>query len=195
VALVAVSKYYRAGAFSWQLFWPFALASIPFAFLGGMLTLPGHLYKPIVGMVLVYAAWYAFWFSAESVKVARIQPYKWLLLVAGALLGLLSGLVGVGGGIFLSPLLLLFRWAETRVISGIAAAFILVNSCAGLLGLYFTQQIHLASDWIYWAVAAIVGGYIGAEYGSKHFSNLRIRKLLAVVLVIAGGKMIWQGLF
>jgi len=191
VATIALIKYYRVGAFSWPLFWPFALASVPFAFLGGMLTLPGHIYKPLVGLVLIYAAWYSFRFARQPFQPASVQPYKWLLLVAGAVLGLLSGLVGVGGGIFLSPLLLMFRWAEVRVISGIAAAFILLNSLAGLLGLYSSQQVHLPSAWFYWALAAVIGGFIGAEYGSKHFANPTIRKFLALVLLIAGGKMIW----
>ena len=110
-------------------------------------------------------------------------------MLAGAILGLLSGLTGVGGGIFLSPLLLLFRWAETRVISGIAAAFILVNSISGLLGV-MSKGITLPAALPYWALAAVIGGYIGAEYGSKRLTNPTIRKLLALVLVVAGIKML-----
>jgi uncharacterized membrane protein YfcA len=112
-----------------------------------------------------------------------------LSLLAGAGLGFLSGLTGVGGGIFLSPLLLFFRWAEVKVISGIAAAFILVNSIAGLLGV-ITSTTALPSALPYWAVAAVIGGYVGAEYGSKRLGNPIIQKLLAVVLVVAGVKMI-----
>jgi len=104
-------------------------------------------------------------------------------------LGFLAGLTGVGGGIFLSPLLLLFRLAEIRVISGIAAAFILVNSVAGLLGVITTSP-ELPAALPYWAVAAVAGGLVGAEYGSKRLGNPAIKKLLAVVLLIAGAKMI-----
>lgn len=194
VSFIACIKYYRVGAFSWNLFWPFAVASVPFAYVGGMMTLPGEIYKPVLGLVLVYAAWYSFRFSQQPLARSAIYPYQWLLFLLGTVLGLLSGLVGVGGGIFLSPLLLMFRWAEVRVISGIAAAFIFVNSISGLLGVYHSGQMDLPVEWFWWALAAVVGGVIGAEYGSKHFSNPAIRKLLAVVLVIAGVKMIWSGL-
>jgi len=189
VAVIASVKYYRAGAFSWRLFWPFALASIPFAYLGGTLTLPGQIYKPLVGSVLIYAAWYSFRTAHRPAHAIAARPNLSILLAAGAAIGFLSGLTGVGGGIFLSPLLLFFRWTEVRVISGIAAAFILVNSAAGLLGV-ITIAPALPSALPYWAVAAFTGGFIGAEYGSKRLGNPTIQKILAVVLVIAGVKMI-----
>lgn len=189
VAIIATAKYYRVGAFSWHLFWPFALASIPFAYLGGAMTLPGHIYKPVVGAVLIYAAWHSFRTAHLANQGVNARPHIAFLLLAGAGLGFLSGLTGVGGGIFLSPLLLLFRWAEVKVISGIAAAFILVNSIAGLLGV-ITSAPALPSALPYWAVAAVIGGYVGAGYGSKRLGNSTIQKLLAVVLVIAGAKLI-----
>jgi uncharacterized membrane protein YfcA len=189
VAVIATVKYYRAGAFSWSLFWPFALASIPFAFLGGALTLPTHVYKPLVGGTLIYAAWRSYRTAHQAPHVTHAHPHTAWLLLIGAGLGFLSGLTGVGGGIFLSPLLLLFRWAEVRVISGIAAAFILVNSVSGLLGV-MTAAPALPPALPYLAVAAMIGGYIGAEYGSKRLGNPAIQKLLAIVLVVAGAKMI-----
>ncbi len=189
VALIATARYYRAGAFSWHLLWPLVAASIPFAYLGGVLTLPGHIYKPLVGTMLVYAAWRSFHTANQTAHAVTACPHISALLLTGAGLGFLSGITGVGGGIYLSPVLLFFRWAEVKAISGIAAAFILVNSVAGLLGV-ITSAPALPSALPYWAVAAVVGGYAGAEYGSKHAGNPTIQKLLAVVLLIAGVKMI-----
>jgi uncharacterized membrane protein YfcA len=110
VALVATIKFHRAGAFSWPVFWPFALGAIPMAYLGGSLTLPGAIYKPLVGVVLIFAAWRSLRTAAQaSYELAALPPMA-LRLGIGAALGLLSGLTGVGGGIFLSPLLMIFRW-------------------------------------------------------------------------------------
>jgi uncharacterized protein len=114
---------------------------------------------------------------------------KPVLMGLGAGLGFLAGLTGVGGGIFLSPILLHFYWEKTKVISGVAAAFILANSIAGLAG-FLSKTPTLPAGLSYWALAAIVGGWIGAEYGSKRLGNPTIRKLLAAVLVFAGGKML-----
>jgi uncharacterized membrane protein YfcA len=189
VSSIAFVKFYRAGAFSWRLFWPFAITSIPMAYLGGTISLPGHLYKPLVGVILIYAAAKAFWTAKQATHQVNVKPQTPILLIIGAALGFLSGLSGVGGGIFLSPLLFLFRWAEIKVISGIAAAFILVNSTSGLLGLIKTDPT-LPSALPYWAVMAIAGGFIGAEFGSKRLSNPAIKRLLAVVLALAGIKMI-----
>lgn len=189
VAVIATYKFSRAGAFSRELFLPLALASIPCAYLGGALTLPGQYYKPAVGMVLLYAAWRTFHAARTSPDYAARPAPLPILLVAGALLGFLSGLTGVGGGIFLSPLLLVLRWAEVKVISGVAAAFILVNSIAGLLGVLSHAPV-LADALPLWAAAAILGGSAGAELGSRHLRNPAIQRLLALVLLIAGGKMI-----
>lgn len=189
VAVIATFKFYRVGAFSWRLFWPLALTSIPCAYIGGVLTLPNHLFKPMVGLVLIYAAWRTFQTAHPAAPLAIRSASLPILLLSGAVLGLLSGLTGVGGGIFLSPLMLLWRWAETKVISGIAAAFILVNSIAGLLGV-MSKAIVLPSALPYWILAAIMGGSIGAEFGSKRLSNPTIRKLLALVLLVAGAKML-----
>ena len=111
-------------------------------------------------------------------------------MVFGAALGFLSGLTGVGGGIFLSPLLIFLRWATIKQVSGIAAAFILVNSTAGLMGFLATNTPQLPSALPAWAIAAAIGGYIGSEYGSRRFGNPAIKKLLSIVLLVAGVKMI-----
>jgi len=190
VSGVGTSKFYLARAFSWRLFWPFALTSAPFAFLGGFVTLPGHLYQILVGIVLFYAAFHLFELTRRHIVRQVSEPPVALALLAGAGLGFLSGLTGVGGGIFLSPMLLLLGWADARHTAGVSAAFILVNSIAGLTG-YMTKAATLPNYLPLLAIAAIVGGWIGSEYGSKRFSNLTIRRLLALVLVIAAVKMIF----
>ena len=189
VAGIAVTKYVKAGRFSWLLFWPFAVASIPFAYLGGLILLPGQYYKPVIGLVLVYAA-VRFYIDSKKSDYEIRKPVMPPVLFSGASLGFLSGLVGVGGGIFLSPLLIVLRWEEVKKVSGVAAAFILVNSIAGLSGFLSSNTPQLPDGIWIWAGSAVVGGYIGAEYGSKRFGNSTIKLLLALVLLIAGIKMI-----
>jgi uncharacterized membrane protein YfcA len=189
VASIAVYKFYRVGAFSSRLFFPLAIAAMPMAFVGGLVSLPSHIYKPVIGLVLLYAAWIVFRRSNQTYHVNLNLPKTPVLLAMGGVLGLLSGLTGVGGGIFLSPLLLFFKWAEIRVISGVSAAFILVNSLSGLAGVMMKNPV-LPASLPYWILAAVIGGYIGAEYGSKRLALPAIRKTLALVLVIAGVKML-----
>lgn len=190
VATITTMKFLRVGALSWKILLPFALGSIPFAFIGGSLTLPGYLYKPIVGLVLLYAAYRLFRASnASDTTVINPLPF-WAGVLSGIAIGLLSGLTGVGGGIFVSPLLLFMSWAEVRETAGVSAPFILVNSIAGLLG-NVASVAQLPRVIIYWAPAVAIGGYIGAEYGSKRFGNLTLKRLLAIVLIVAGLKMMF----
>jgi uncharacterized membrane protein YfcA len=190
VSGVATFKFYRAGLFSWRLFWPFAVVSIPAAFIGGTTMLPARAYKILVGVVLLYAALWMFRSSLKPlIKEAHLPPL-WAALAWGAAIGFLSGLTGVGGGIFLSPLLLYMGWAETRATSGVAAPFILVNSIAGLLG-HFSSVEHLPPSVPIWGAAAVLGGWIGASYGSKRAPTPVLRQLLSLVLVVASVKLIF----
>jgi uncharacterized membrane protein YfcA len=192
VSALATYKFWRAGHFRWRLFWPFAAVSIPFAYLGGAITLPGNLYKVVVGLVLVYAGW-QLWRSfrtGEEMRPVR-EPAVPLAMAIGAAMGLLSGLTGVGGGIFLSPLLLMLGWAGTKQTSAVAAPFILVNSVAGLAAGFVAGTAALPeSTWVLAAVV-LVGGWLGAEYGSRRFANPVVRRVLAVVLAVAGAKMVF----
>jgi uncharacterized protein len=190
VASIGLYKFYKVQAFDWQLFWPIALTSVPAAFLGGQMTLPNPIYKTLVGLCLIYAA-YTIFVQANKIDDLEVQPVSKLVQMSlGAGLGFLAGLTGVGGGIFLSPILLFFRWAKTKVISGVAAAFILVNSISGLFG-FLSKSQTLPNGLVWWALAAVIGGLIGAEYGSKKLANPVIRKILAFVLVFAGSKMLF----
>lgn len=191
VASIATYKFDRAGHFRWRLFWPFACASIPLAYVGGAITLPGLAYKVLVGAVLLYAAW-QLWLSArvgEEMRAVRTPPIGAALAI-GAGMGLLAGLTGVGGGIFLSPLLLMLGWAGTKQTSAVAAPFILVNSISGLAAGFATGSTALAAHVWVLVLAVLAGGWAGAEYGSKRFANPIVRRLLAVVLAVAGGKMV-----
>lgn len=189
VAVIALTMFYRAGYFSWSTYWPFGLGAAPFAFIGGGLTLPATAYKIVVGIVLVYSAVRLF-YTANNPPPATGGMKAAVSIPVGVGLGFLSGLTGVGGGIFLSPILLLTGWADPRTTSAVAAAFILVNSIAGLLGHYVSVS-NLPEAIPVWAVAAAAGAMVGARYGSRKFSNPLIRRLLSVVLVLAGLKMIF----
>jgi len=191
VSALATVKFYRAGHFRWPLFWPFAAISIPAAYLGGAITLPGSAYKVLVGAVLLYAGWQLWWSAraGEEIRSRRKLPVP-LAMGIGGVLGVLSGLTGVGGGIFLSPILLLFGWAGTKQTSAVAAPFILVNSLSALAA-GFVRNPAPPPDYAWWLMAAVLlGGWAGAEYGSRRFANPRIRQLLALVLAVAGGKMV-----
>src|SRR5687767_3970371 len=152
VASIAAYQFYRAGHFSWGAFWPFAVTSIPFAFIGGMIYLPTQIYKFVLGLVLLFAAFRLAWsFKHEGGSTA---PKLWLALVIGAVIGLLSGLVGVGGGIFLTPVLLLMNWSEAKTAAANSALFIFVNSAAGLAGNYAQVSVLPSNAWM-WVVAAV----------------------------------------
>lgn len=188
VASIAFVQFYRAKHFDWKVFLPFAITSVPFAFIGGMIHLPTAIYKIILGIVLILAAFrLAINLKSENEATA---PKLWLALLIGAILGLVSGMVGVGGGIFLTPILLLMNWTETKKAAGISALFILVNSISGLLGNY-VQVLQLSTSVAAWIIAAIIGGIIGSTLGSYRFNSLTLRRVLAFGLVIAGVKLIF----
>lgn len=188
VAIIATAQFYRAGYFEWRTFLSFAVTSVPFAFIGGLIQLPTSWHKKLLGVVLLFTAFRFLWKFSTSGETKKVNLR--LALIIGALMGLLSGLTGVGGGIFLTPLLLFANWAETRQAAGISAMFILVNSVAGLLGSYSLIQ-NLPPDVWFWLAAAIAGGIIGSTLGSRYFAIITLRRILSVVLVIAGVKLIF----
>lgn len=191
VASIAFIQFYRAKYFDWKIFLPFALGSVPMAFIGGLIQLPTAIYKTILGVTLMLAAIRL----AMNLKSEREPdaPNVWICLSIGAVLGLVSGLVGVGGGIFLTPILLLMNWTETKKAAGISALFIFVNSASGLLGNWLlgkdSQISNLPRVVWFWIGAAIIGGIIGSTVGSKYFNSQILRGVLAIGLVIAGFKL------
>jgi len=191
VATIVTARFARAGCFSWSLLWPFAIASVPMSFIGGAVSLPANIYNPIVGAIMLFAAYLLHRTAPAATSVempARSMPLP-SALASGAGIGLLSGLTGSGGGIFLTPLLLFRNWAGAKESAGVSAAFILVNSLAGLAG--NVSGLKALPDAVpYWAVAAAIGGLVGAELGSRRLSDLTLRRLLMVVLVVAGVKLL-----
>jgi uncharacterized membrane protein YfcA len=191
VATIATIRFARAGRFSWAVFWPFAVTSIPLSFLGGAIQLPGYQYKLLVGIVLIFAA-ARLALAARKPNLSAVGPPPVLpALIVGAGIGLLAGLTGTGGGVFLSPILILAGWAEIRESAGVTAAFVLVNSLAGIAG-NRANIVYAPPEIAYFAVAAGVGGLIGSELGSRRLTPLTMKYLLAAVLVIAGCKMMFQ---
>ena len=187
VSCLATWQFWRAGHFSWRLFWPFAVLSVPLAFVGGYVNLPTHLFKVLVGIVLLL--------SAVRLLVRPIpdsverEPSRPVALSIGGVLGLLAGLTGTGGGIFLTPLLVFMRWARAKQAAAASAVFILVNSIAGLSGnLSSTRTFPTVA--IPLAVAAVTGGAVGSYFGARRFDHTVIKRMLAVVLIIAGAKLI-----
>lgn len=189
VSSIGAWKYLKVGYFSWSIFLPIVIAAIPFSFLGGYVTAPSNVYKIITGVILLFAAIRLMIHKENSDQVLKKMPL-YLAMICGAVIGFLSGLIGVGGGIFLSPLLIFTGWASTKTTSGISAMFILVNSVSGILGHFTSNSLQLPTYIWLLAVLAIIGGFIGSHIGSKGAKNLFILRLLAVVLVIAGVKLI-----
>lgn len=185
VSLMSFIAFYRQGYFKWTLFWPFALGSIPAAYLGARIPLADSTYKQILGACLFLAV------IRMVVTLKESEPRKLNLgigVLAGAAIGVLSGMIGIGGGIILSPLLLLFRWANLKEAAAISALFIFVNSVSGLVGLK-TWIPFDQSQMLYWLAASLVGGFLGARWGAGIASNTKVKWILALVLVIASLKL------
>jgi uncharacterized membrane protein YfcA len=188
VAGLTTFRYTKVGLFRWRTLWPVLIGAIPMAFVGGTIQLPGQFYRPLVGVILLLAAARFLWPGLSKVaQHTKDIPVGWGI-VSGVGIGLLSGLTGTGGGIFLSPLLLFMGWSETRTASGVAAAFILCNSIAGLLGNVTSVQA-LPAELPLYAGAVLLGGLVGTTFGIK-LASPAIRKALGVVLLIAGIKML-----
>jgi uncharacterized membrane protein YfcA len=188
VAAIGFLQWWRAGFFSWSLFWPFALLSVPAAFFGGWLHVPAHYLKILIGLVLWFSAWRLLYRKEDPPDIAR--PARPTALASGAGIGFLSGLTGTGGGIFLTPLMLFCRWAKVKETAAVSSLFILLNSSSGLAG--YGQSGRDLPD-IAWPLAAVVavGGFIGSRLGSRHLPVRGIAVLLAVVLAIAGAKLVF----
>jgi len=186
VAAIATVQFARARRFAWELFWPFALTAAPFAFAGGRAALPARAFELLVGGLLLASA---LWLLRRPADTDAAPPPRPLALGAGAGIGLLAGLTGTGGGIFLTPLLLLARWARAQTAAGVTAPFVLVNSLAGLAGNWSaTREVPVLA--LPLAAAVALGGVAGATLGSRRLPPVATMRVLAVLLVAGGAKLV-----
>ncbi len=189
VSLIAFIQYYRSGHFRWQLFWPFAIASIPAAFIGGLIVVDATIYKPILGALLLFPVVRLAGVKFNTEKTRKEQTLFASLLI-GATIGFFSGMIGIGGGIILSPVILLLHWANMKQTAAVSALFILANSFAGLAGL-FTKGFDFRTEMVWMIVIAFSGGLAGSYLGSKKLNTTFLKKLLAMVLLMASIKLLF----
>ncbi len=191
VAGLGAIQFVRAGRFDARLFWPLALGAVPFAFLGGSLSLPVEIYRPLLGAVLLLAAARLAWPDrAVDAGKTPAPPHPAAGVATGAGIGLLAGLTGTGGGIFLSPLAIFLRWAKPETTAGVAACFIVVNSAAGLAGNWAaTSGLPANLPWLLCAVGA--GAVVGVWLGLNRYDTATLKRALALVMLVAGAKLIF----
>lgn len=189
VSSVSFFQFYRGGHFRWKLFWPFALASIPMSFIGGRMLLSGDLYKRILGVLLLLPVLRFFFFgNTDDKDLKPANVYASLLI--GGVIGLLSGMIGIGGGIILSPVLLLLKWSNQKQTAAISASFILVNSLSGLAG-QLAKGFQFNTGMLVYVAVAFAGGLLGAYFGALKFNHTLLKNVLACVLLIASYKLIF----
>ncbi|WP_121356616.1 sulfite exporter TauE/SafE family protein [Flavisolibacter nicotianae] len=189
VSLTSFIQFYRGGHFRWRIFWPFAAASIPLAYLGGLVMVDAVVYKKILGVLLLIPIVRFFFFGNAKVEEKRKNNLALSLLVGGSI-GFLSGLIGIGGGILLSPVLLLLKWTDQKQTAAISALFIFVNSLSGLAG-QFTKGIQFTTDMYAYVVIAFAGGLCGAYLGALKFRQTILKNVLASVLLVAAYKLLF----
>lgn len=188
VSALALVSFTRAGHFSGKLFWPLVSLSVPAAFVGGWVQSSEPVFRLILAAALLFGAWRLV-FGQRADKSALIEPKLSAILLLGVVLGFLSGLIGIGGGIFLTPLLIFFHWATAKRAAAVSAAFICANSLAGLGGFLAKGGSAPSLTW-FLLPAVLIGGWLGSRWGSRHAAFPTLQRALAAVLVIAAAKFI-----
>jgi len=189
VSLTSFVQFYRGGHFKWKIFLPLAIASVPFAFIGGLITVESSIYKKMLGILLLIPIIRFLFF--KNIPVDKLKkPDTLLSLIIGGAIGFLSGLIGIGGGIILSPILLLLKWTDQKQTAAISALFIFVNSLSGLAG-QLTKGIQFSTDMYAYVAIAFTGGLCGAYFGSLKFNQNILKYVLAIVLMLAAYKLLF----
>ncbi len=189
VAGISFYYYYKAGYFNKKLFIPFAIASIPLAYLGGTLEVEASVYKKILAVLLIFAILKMLnVFGKEKDTIKQVKLWQGLLV--GGIIGFFSGLIGIGGGIILTPIILLLHWGKMKEAAAVSALFIWVNSAAGLIG-QVSSGVTIEKESFLLVLIALIGGVLGGYYGSKRINNQRLRYILAFVLIIACAKLMF----
>ena len=189
VAAIAFYYYYKEGYFNKKLFLYFAIASIPMSILGGYIEVDTTIYKKVLAVLLIFAVLKMLnVFGKESTKIRDIKLWQGLLI--GGIIGFFSGLIGIGGGIILSPIILLLHWGKMKEAAAVSALFIWVNSAGALIG-QIGSGVSLSVQSFGLVAIALIGGFFGAYYGSKKMNNQNLRYLLAFVLVLASVKLFY----
>lgn len=187
VAGISFYYYYKEGYFNKKLFISFAITSIPLAFLGGTIDIEASIYKKVLAILLIFAILKMLnVFGKESNAIKQVK--LWQGLIVGGIIGFFSGLIGIGGGIILSPLILLLHWGKMKEAAAVSALFIWVNSAAGLIG-QISNGVRLEMESFLLVAIALIGAILGAYYGSKKLNNMKLRYMLAFVLIIACVKL------
>lgn len=191
VSLTSFIQFYRGKHFIFRIFFPLAIASVPMAFVGGRIDIDTGLYKIVLGILLLVPIIRFLFF--QNIRVDEIRKSSFLLsLIIGALIGFISGVIGIGGGIILSPILLLLKWTDQKQTAAISALFIFVNSLSGLIG-QWTKGIAFSQHMVGYVAVAFVGGFCGAYFGAMKFNQNVLKVLLALVLTLAAYKLIFTG--
>lgn len=190
VAGLSFFNYKKAGHFSWKLTTPFVLTSVPTALVGGWMKISPATYTFLLAGVLSFAGLRLLLNIDQKISAVEQSPSFGMAATVGSLLGLFSGMIGVGGGIFLSPILILFHLADSKKTAATSAFFILVNSISGLIGRSLRGSLHLTGDWPWMVLAAFLGGILGGLLGARHFSGVWLKRILALVLFLAVFKLV-----
>ena len=194
VSFMAFINYQKAGFFSLRLTLPFIIGSIPAAYIGGSLKIGNAAFSMLLSAVLIFASFRLLYNDkSATVHVNSGSPNQLICIFIGIGIGFISGLLGIGGGIFLSPLLIIMKWSDTKQAAATSACFIFLNSTSALIARSTTQSIQ--ADGVYMLIApTIIGGFLGSYLGSKKFSSRILRVILAIVLLSASIKLIINSL-